>query len=83
MYSWAFHESIWEGTWEGTEYFPWVWPRHVDDVSANLDTNSCEMNIFLSKLNSRLFTVKFTVEVEKEEQLPFVDSLVIRKGSKL
>ncbi|KAJ8944288.1 hypothetical protein NQ318_009666 [Aromia moschata] len=44
-----------------------------------LVSNSCPDN-FVAKLNNRFPTIKFTYEVEHNEQLPFLDVLVIRNS---
>ena len=63
---------------EEFEYFPRIWLRYVDDIFAVFDTKVANIDQFVSKLNSRFPSVKFTYEMENNEQLPFLDSLVIR-----
>ncbi|KAJ8933054.1 hypothetical protein NQ318_014942 [Aromia moschata] len=60
------------------EYFPRVWFRYVDDIFAVFDTKAICLDNFVAKLNNRFPTIKFTYEVEHNEQLPFLDVLVIR-----
>ncbi|KAJ8942389.1 hypothetical protein NQ318_016637, partial [Aromia moschata] len=62
------------------EYFPRVWFRYVDDIFAVFDTNAISLDNFVAKLNNRFPTIKFTYEVEHNEQLPFLDVLVIRNS---
>ncbi|KAJ8932560.1 hypothetical protein NQ318_011202 [Aromia moschata] len=62
------------------EYFPRVWFRYVDDIFAVLNTKAISLDNFVAKLNNRFPTIKFTYEVEHNEQLPFLDVLVIRNS---
>ncbi|KAJ8952363.1 hypothetical protein NQ318_017257 [Aromia moschata] len=64
------------------EYFPRVWFRYVDDIFAVFDTKAISLDNFVAKLNNRFPTIKFTYEVEHNEQLPFLDVLVIRNRKK-
>ncbi|KAJ8962203.1 hypothetical protein NQ318_018172 [Aromia moschata] len=59
------------------EYFPRVWFRYVDDIFAVFDTTTISLDNFVAKLNNRFPTIKFTYEVEHNEQLPFLDVFVI------
>ncbi|KAJ8938030.1 hypothetical protein NQ318_003334 [Aromia moschata] len=60
------------------EYFPRVWFRYVDDIFAVFNTKAISLDNFVAKLNNPFPTIKFTYEVEHNEQLPFLDVLVIR-----
>ena len=60
------------------EYFPRVWFRYVDDIFAVFDTHSDTIDNFISKLNNRFPSIKFTHEIENNDRLPFLDVLVIR-----
>ncbi|KAJ8956538.1 hypothetical protein NQ318_019261, partial [Aromia moschata] len=62
------------------EYFPRVWFRYVDDIFAVFDTKAISLDNFVAKLNNRFPTIKFTYEVEHNEQLPFLDVLDIRNS---
>ncbi|KAJ8937415.1 hypothetical protein NQ318_012532 [Aromia moschata] len=62
------------------EYFPRVWSWYVDDIFAVFDTKAISLDNFVAKLNNRFPTIKFTYEVEHNEQLPFLDVLVIRNS---
>ncbi|KAJ8946347.1 hypothetical protein NQ318_004237 [Aromia moschata] len=57
-----------------------VWFRYVDDIFAVFDTKAISLDNFVAKLNNRFPTIKFTYEVEHNEQLPFLDVLVIRNS---
>ncbi|KAJ8936365.1 hypothetical protein NQ318_008729 [Aromia moschata] len=61
------------------EFFPRVWFRYVDDIFAVFDTKAISLDNFVAKLNNRFHTIKFTYEVEHNEQLPFLDFDVYRK----
>ncbi|KAJ8962746.1 hypothetical protein NQ318_001144, partial [Aromia moschata] len=50
------------------EYFPRVWFMYVDDIFAVFDTTTISLDNFVAKLNNRLPTIKFTNEVEHNEQ---------------
>ncbi|KAJ8946072.1 hypothetical protein NQ318_009198 [Aromia moschata] len=60
------------------EYFPRVWFRYVDDIFAVFATKAISLDNFVAKLNNRFPIITFTYEVEHNEQLPFLDVLVIR-----
>ncbi|KAJ8947800.1 hypothetical protein NQ318_019472, partial [Aromia moschata] len=62
------------------DYFPRVWFRYVDDIFVVFDTKAISLDNFVAKLNNRFPTIKFTYEVEHNEQLPFLDVLVIRNS---
>ncbi|KAJ8949459.1 hypothetical protein NQ318_007560 [Aromia moschata] len=57
-----------------------VWFRYVDDIFAVFDTKAMSLDNFVAKLNNRFPTIKFTYEMEHNEQLPFLDVLVIRNS---
>ena len=57
------------------------WRRFVDDIFCIL--NKRQVEEALKILNSRSDSIKFTVEIEKNGQLPFLDLLVSRNGKKL
>ena len=54
-----------------------TWFRYVDDVFC-LVPNEIDLNNFLQRLNSLQQSIKFKIEVEEENQLPFLDTLCIR-----
>ncbi|KAJ8947186.1 hypothetical protein NQ318_015534 [Aromia moschata] len=62
------------------EYLPRVWFKYVDDIFAVCDTKAISLDNFVAKLNNRFPTIKFTYEMEHNEQLPFLDVLVIRNS---
>ncbi|KAJ8942994.1 hypothetical protein NQ318_001718 [Aromia moschata] len=62
------------------EYFSRVWFRYADDIFAVFDTKAISLDNFVAKLNNRFPTIKFTYEMEHNEQQPFLDVLVIRNN---
>ena len=56
---------------------PRLWKRYVDDTCCIVKKGTMEG--LLSHLNSVWPSIKFTVEVEKEGSLPFLDALLQRK----
>ncbi|KAJ8951751.1 hypothetical protein NQ318_012602, partial [Aromia moschata] len=54
--------------------------EYVDDIFAVFDTKAISLDNLVAKLNNRFPTIKFTYEVEHNEQLPFLDVLVIRNN---
>ncbi|KAJ8957706.1 hypothetical protein NQ318_017601 [Aromia moschata] len=54
------------------EYFPRVWFRYVDDIFA-----------IILLLNNHFPAIKVTYEMERNEQLPFLDVLVIRNSENM
>ena len=57
---------------------PRLWKRYVDDTCCILKKGMAEA--LLGHLNSVRPSIKFTVEIEKEGTLPFLDTLLRRKG---
>ena len=55
-----------------------VWLRYVDDVLAVLPART-DVQALLQRLNAVHPTIKFTVEEERDEQLPFLDTVIHRK----
>lgn len=62
------------------EYFPRIWYRYVDDVFAVFDMTFGTVEEFVKKLNSQFDSIKFTYEIQNNEQLPFLDVLVIKNS---
>lgn len=63
--------------------FPRIWVRYVDDIFAIVNTRECNLDNFLTKLNSVFPSIKFTIEKEVNNRLPFLDVLVIRNKDHL
>ncbi|KAJ8960161.1 hypothetical protein NQ318_003882 [Aromia moschata] len=62
------------------EYFPRVWFRYVDDIFAVFDTKAISLDNFVAKLNNSFPTLKFIYEMEHNEQLSFLDVIVMRNS---
>ena len=54
---------------------PSIWFRYVDDTFTMFD-NKIAANQFLRYLNSRHNNIKFTIEFEENDQIPFLDILI-------
>lgn len=59
---------------------PKSWVRFVDDTSVNWPHGENELNNFLDHLNSMSEDIKFTMEVEENNWIPFLDILLIRRN---
>jgi hypothetical protein len=59
-------------------YFPSVFVRYVDDIFAIFDTTKYSIDQFINDLNSLYPSIKFTYELEKNNQLAFLDLLLTR-----
>jgi hypothetical protein len=60
---------------------PRVWIRYVDDVYAII--KRAYIDKFYSIINNQFDSIKFTVEYEKDNKIPFLDLLVERTGEGL
>ncbi|KAJ8954527.1 hypothetical protein NQ318_000760, partial [Aromia moschata] len=77
-----------EGTAMGNSLSPFIANLFMKSGSGMWTTSSryliqkqlCSLDNFVSKLNNRFPTIKFTYEMEHNEQLPFLDVLVIRNS---
>ena len=58
-------------------FHPTLWYRYVDDTFSMFDSKDAA-NEFLKYLNSRHNSIKFTIEFEQAEEIPFLDILVKR-----
>lgn len=54
-----------------------TWFRYVDDVFASL-TSRDSVNTILNYLNNQHPNIRFTVEHEKDQRLPFLDTTTYR-----
>lgn len=57
---------------------PKLWIRYVDDVFAIWPHGRRNLNLFLKKINLIDPSIKFTMEIEIDRKLPFLDVLVNR-----
>jgi len=60
---------------------PKVWWRYVDDIFAIWPHGHIELNDFLTQLNNKEPSIKFTLEIETNNQLPFLDVLVKKSNT--
>jgi hypothetical protein len=63
------------------KWFPRIYLRYVDDIFAVIKKNDVE-NI-REKLSSQFDSINFTVEIEQDNQLPFLDILVKKEEGNL
>ena len=69
-------ESFEELALESAPSRPRLWKRYVDDTCCILRTG--DVDGLLNHLNSLRPTIKFTMELEEEGSLPFLDTRVTR-----
>uniref|UniRef100_A0AAR5QKP0 Reverse transcriptase domain-containing protein n=1 Tax=Dendroctonus ponderosae TaxID=77166 RepID=A0AAR5QKP0_DENPD len=62
---------------------PTIWYRYVDDTFMLWRLGRESLDIFLDHLNKRHPDIQFTMEVEQNHQLAFLDVLVSREGNRL
>ena len=58
-----------------------IWKRYVDDTLTILDRD--QVDGFLQHLNNQQPTIRFTMETEKDNSIPFLDTSVIRDSNGL
>ena len=58
---------------------PKLWKRYVDDTNVLWPYGEQELNKFFEHLNIQSVDIKFTMEVEKNGSIPFLDVLVYKK----
>jgi len=58
---------------------PAWWKRFVDDTNLNWTHGKAELEKFFSDLNSISSEIKFTMELEENGKIPFLDVLISRK----
>jgi len=61
------------------EWFPRIWHRYVDDVIAVVNVGE-ELKI-LEQLNKQHESIKFTMELEHQNSIPFLDMRLSREGN--
>ena len=59
----------------------YIWFRYVNDIFATMKTPNNE-NIILDFLNKQHPNIKFTIEKEVKNSLPFLDTRVIKNVDK-
>ena len=62
-------------------YKPKIWKRYVDDTFTVLGKDYVDG--FLQLLNSQQPTIHFTMEIEKDNTIPFLDTSVSRDSNGL
>ena len=58
---------------------PKIWLRYVDDVFCVFEISMEKIQEFLERINKWHPNLRFTVEFEKNKQLPFLDVLITRE----
>ena len=58
-----------------------IWKRYVDDTFTILDRD--QVDGFLQNLNNQQPTIRFTMETEKDNSIPFLDTSRIRDSNGL
>ncbi|XP_046394995.1 uncharacterized protein LOC124162486 [Ischnura elegans] len=66
---------------ESCEKKPKLWLRYVDDTFVIWPHGVQELQVFLRHLNSQLHGIQFTMDMEKEQSLNFLDVLVTKKDN--
>jgi len=64
-------------------YTPKEWKRFVDDIFAKWSHGKEKLDLFLNHLNSLSDHIKFTIEIENNNQLPFLNILLTKKDGSL
>ena len=59
---------------------PSMWLRYVDDTFSLWPHGSEELGLFLDHINSIRPSIQFTMEVEDDGKIPFLDVLVVRNN---
>ena len=62
-------------------YKPKIWKRYVDDTFTILEKDYVDS--FLQHVNSQQPTIRFTMEIEKDNNIPFLDTSVSRDSNGL
>jgi hypothetical protein len=68
---------------DSAQYKPSLWLRYIDDIFMVLPHGSEQLQNFLDQLNSLRPSINFTMEIESGSAIPFLNVLVIMKGTKL
>lgn len=62
---------------------PKLWLRYVDDTFVIWQHGKEKLGEFLENLNSEVGSIKFTMEVEVNKTIPFLDVLAMRESSSI
>jgi hypothetical protein len=68
---------------ETEQHKPSLWFRYVDDTLVIWPHGADGLQNFLTHLNNLRSSIQFTMEIQSEGGIPFLDVLVIRKGTAL
>ena len=68
---------------ESAKFKPATWLRYVDDTFVIWNEGQDKLHSFLEHLNSMRPSIKFTMEVEEDRKLPFLDVMVTRNEERL
>nr|XP_023024886.1 uncharacterized protein LOC111512953 [Leptinotarsa decemlineata] len=60
-----------------------VWRRYMNDTFVRWLLGYETLNVFVSELNLLHPKIQFTIEIEKNNQLPFLDDLLFKKPNRL
>ena len=58
---------------------PSLWKRYLDDTNVIWPHGENELKKFFEHLNNRSTDIKFTMELEENGSIPFLDVLITRK----
>lgn len=76
LYMDCFEESVFNLAKERNIPYPSMWYRYVDDVLARWEYSSEELKSFLSFLNAMVDSISFTMELEDNKKLSFLDLMI-------
>lgn len=62
---------------------PSIFYRYVDDIFIIFNGTHREISLFLNFMNKLETSIKFTLEIQNDNKLPFLDVMVERKNSEL
>jgi hypothetical protein len=68
---------------DSAQYKPSLWLRNVDDIFVVWPHGSERLQNVLIQLNSLRTSIQFTMEIESDSAIHFLDVLVIRKATSL
>ncbi|XP_023311228.1 uncharacterized protein LOC111691923 [Anoplophora glabripennis] len=71
-------EDLEERAIKSAEYKPEMWLRYVDDTFVIWTHGKEKLNGFLTHLNSIHHKIQFTMEIEENNKLPFLDVSIIK-----
>ena len=65
------------------DYQPKVWKRYVDDTFVIWPHGREKLNAFLQHINSLHPNISFTMEIEKDHKIAFLDVMIERENNRL